>query len=62
MRLFKIITYMSHITKFGTFQECEPSLTICTQLKLFMSALLQPAGIQKHGLQGRHNLWERQKR
>lgn len=32
---------MSHIAKFGSFQEHEPFLTICTQLKVFMSALLQ---------------------
>lgn len=53
---------MSHIAKFRSFQEREPFLPICTQLKVFMSALLQPVGIQKEGLQGRDNPWERQKR
>lgn len=53
---------MTHIAKFGSFQECEPFLTICTQLKVFMSALLQSVGIKKDGLQGRDNPWERQKR
>lgn len=38
---------MSHIAKFGRFQEREPFLTICTQLKVFMPALLQSVEIQK---------------
>lgn len=53
---------MIHIAKSGSFHEHEPLLLICTQLHVFMSALLQAVGIQKGGLQGGHSLWGRQKK
>ena len=53
---------MSHIAKSGRFQEHEPFLPICTQLRVFMSALLQAVGIQRAGLQGGDRPWGRQKK
>lgn len=53
---------MIHITKSGSFQEHEPLLLICTQLNVFMSALLQAVEIPKGGLQGGHSPWGRQKK
>lgn len=53
---------MIHNAKSGSFQEHEPLLLICTQLHVFMSALLQAVGIQKGGLQGGHSPWGRQKK